>query len=317
MSSDDQEQSSDKNEEGNSESVSGSKSKTKDTESKAEGKNPLDNPEVLTKRKVIINTSTSKQMYSFPTTIRFKTEGKDSSSFFYNFPSTLNKRGASIGYGEKAKIYTEKVLNDKIYDIYRGFDAKKSGPPKYSFGYGRDVCKINKSKNESQLPGPFSYSPYKSFGQNALKFTMSSRYNNKNTMLNVPGPGSYDFHYERQYGNSELINSVKSKFPNEARFKRDEDKTANVLITPGPGAYRSEGIDGKGIIHNSRYSTNLGRSMGGRLAAIGEKLITPGPGAYDFFSDFEGFGRYRFKKPKKNESKTKDEQSKEGTQDDE
>ena len=57
-------------------------------------KDPLYNPEVLTKRKVIINTSTSKAMYQFSTTDRFKTEEKDQSSFYYNLPSTLSKRSA-------------------------------------------------------------------------------------------------------------------------------------------------------------------------------------------------------------------------------
>ena len=42
--------------------------------------------------------------------------------------------------------------------------------------------------------------------------------------------------------------------------------------------------------------------MGKKLATIGEKLVTPGPGAYKFFSDFEGFGNYQFKKIKKSSS---------------
>ena len=278
--------------------------------SKKQKKNPLFNPEVLTKRRVIINTSTSKQMYRFNTTERFKTEDKDQSSFFYNLPSTLSKRGASIGYGQKRQINPLKPLNDKIYDIYRGFDGSgKSGSPRYSFGYGRDVCKINKSKNETNLPGPFSYSPYKSFGENAFKYSMSSRYNNKNTPLNVPGPASYDYISEKRFGNSMLLNSRKTKFSNEMRFK--PFKSSSEVNTPGPGAYTIEGINGTGVIHNSRYYTNLGRSMGMRLARIGEKLITPGPGAYDFFSDFEGFGKYRFKlNKKKGDEKSEKEESK-------
>ena len=42
--------------------------------------------------------------------------------------------------------------------------------------------------------------------------------------------------------------------------------------------------------------------MGMRLAKIGEKFITPGPGAYKFFSDFEGFGNFQFKKLNKSNS---------------
>ena len=56
------------------------------------------------------------------------------------------------------------------------------------------------------------------------------------------------------------------------------------------------------MVYNSKYSNNLGKSMGKKLATIGEKLVTPGPGAYKFFSDFEGFGNYQFKKIKKSSS---------------
>ena len=52
--------------------------------------------------------------------------------------------------------------------------------------------------------------------------------------------------------------------------------------TPSPSSYSPETlIKGSGIIYNSRYKSNLGKSMGSRLGIIGEKLITPGPGSYD------------------------------------
>ena len=42
---------------------------------------------------------------------------------------------------------------------------------------------------------------------------------------------------------------------------------------------------------NSKYNTNLGKTMGMRLNDL-NKSSTPGPGAYEFFSDFEGFYKY-------------------------
>ena len=59
------------------------------------------NPELLSKRNVIINTSTSKQMYSFSHAKRFKPKLTDESQFFYNIPTGMSHRGTSFGYGTK------------------------------------------------------------------------------------------------------------------------------------------------------------------------------------------------------------------------
>ena len=59
------------------------------------------NPELLSKRNVNINTSTSKEMYSFSTARRFEPKKLDESQFFYNISKGLSKRGTSIGYGTK------------------------------------------------------------------------------------------------------------------------------------------------------------------------------------------------------------------------
>ena len=94
-----------------------------------------------------------------------------------------------------------------------------------------------------------------------------------------------------------MRNSPLSKFPQAKRFIYNYNKN------PGPGAYKEESlIKGNGIVYNSKFSNNLGKTMGMRFSKIGEKLITPGPGAYNFFSDFEGFGKYRFRKLKKSSS---------------
>ena len=118
--------------------------------------------------------------------------------------------------------------------------------------------------------------------------------------FNNPGPGSYKFqelNLEGKYGSSALRNSPPIKFPMAQRFKYSDN------LNPGPGAYHEEDlIKGNGVVYNSRYSNNLGKSMGKKLAKIGEKFITPGPGAYKFFSDFEGFGNFQYKKMNKSSS---------------
>ncbi len=265
--------------------------------------NPLFNPELITKRNVIINSSTSKAMYQFSKAERFGSMKKDNSSFFYNLPSVANNRSTSIGYGGRNSfIPSRKGKSDNIYNVPREFDlnAKNNGSPKYTFGYGRDVCRKPMTKDEKSTPGPSSYSPYKKFGENALHYSMSYRYNQPNPNYNNPGPGAYKYQQlnkEGKYGTSELRNSPLSKFPQAKRFIYNYNKN------PGPGAYKEENlIKGNGVVYNSKFSNNLGRTMGIKFSKIGEKLITPGPGAYNFFSDFEGFGKYRFKKLKKSSS---------------
>ena len=77
-------------------------------------------PQLLTKRKVIINDSTSKAMYSFPLSRRLTKFEIDNSSFLYNMPSILNKRSASIGYGNKSNILLpRRGKSDNIYIIYQ------------------------------------------------------------------------------------------------------------------------------------------------------------------------------------------------------
>ena len=61
----------------------------------------LFNPELLSKRSVIINTSTSKAMYGFSKAARFHPVSKDNSPFFYNLPSMQVIVVHSLAMGKK------------------------------------------------------------------------------------------------------------------------------------------------------------------------------------------------------------------------
>ena len=263
----------------------------------------LYNPEIISKRSVIINTSTSKAMYGFSKADRFHTVSKDNSTFFYNLPSMASNRSTFIGYGQKTNFAPSTIgRSQNIYNIPREFDLKSinNGSPKYTFGLGREVCRVPKARDDKSTPGPSTYNPYKKFGENGLHFSMSFRYGGVGRNYNNPGPGSYKFQQinkEGKYGSSTLRNSPLSKFPLAQRFRYSYN------LNPGPGAYKDENfIKGNGFVYNSKYTTSLGKTMGKRLDTVGEKFITPGPGAYKFFSDFEGFGNFQFKKMKKSSS---------------
>ena len=276
---------------------------SKESKTKFDHSQSLFNPELLSKRSVIINTSTSKAMYAFPRAPRFHSLSKDNSTFLYNLPDVANRNGTSIGYGQKTNFVPSTLgRSQNIYNIPREFDLNSgyNGSPKYTFGLSRDVCKVPQTRDEKNSPAPNSYNPYKKFGENGLKYSMSFRYGGSTRNYNNPGPGSYKFeqlNLEGKYGTSTLRNSPPIKFPTAKRFNYNDNSN------PGPGSYHEESlIKGNGVVYNSKYSNNLGKSMGKKLATIGEKLVTPGPGAYKFFSDFEGFGNYQFKKIKKSSS---------------
>ena len=305
---------------------------TKDNSSKKEEtknfnmkKMPFYNPELISKRKVIINTSTSKQMYSFPTSKRFNDYVKDESSFFYNIRTPFTKRSTSFGYGTKVVFSdTNKYpgpgsYNNLPYMNSKGSYANSELPNSQQNKFGNEL-RFKSKTITNETPSPNSYSPetmikgsgiiYNSRYKSNLGKSMGSKLGLIGEKLITPGPGSYDFmsiNKKGKYPSSILSNSIRSSFSKDTRFKPVEDNG-----NPGPDAYRLESmIKGNGIMYNSRYNTNLGKSMGIKLNDL-SKSTTPGPGAYEFFSDFEGFYKYGKKKKGKNGNDEDDEKDENG-----
>ena len=307
----------------NTHSGSGSKIDTKNNESKREEtKNfdmksmPFYNPELVTKRKVIINTSTSKQMYSFPTSKRFHYNIKDESSFFYNLPSTTTKRSTSFGYGTKI-IFSEgnQYPGPGAYNYLqinkKGRYAISEFPNTQQSKFGTDR-RFREQVIISDTPAPNAYNVesmikgsgivYNSRYNSNLGKSMGQRLGKIGEKIITPGPGSYKYINLNKYGkypSSVFQNSQQNKFGKEIRFKPIKENG-----NPAPNAYKLESmIKGNGVIYNSRYVTNLGKTMGMKLNGSARN-VTPGPGAYEFFSDFEGFYKYG-----KNKNKTSEEKS--------
>ena len=244
------------------------------------------NSDILYKSKVIINNSSSKAMYSFPLSERFTKSITDYSSFFYDMPSSLNQRKTSIGYGSKSTILlSRRGKTDNYYNIPSDINPK-SGSPKYTFGYSREICRKPKCLDEKKTPGPSNYFPYKKFGQNGLKYSMSFRYKYKKDPDNFPGPGTYEIPNFRDYHGT--------KFSKAKRFSLYDWKF------PGPGTYDFENLlKGNGVVYNSRFVSNNAKTFGKKLKWIKDKLITPEPGAYESFSEFQGFDRKNYVKIRK------------------
>ena len=252
------------------------------------------NSDILYKPRIIINNSSSKAMYSFPTARRFPKEEEDYSTFFFEKPSTLNQRKAFIGYGNRSTILLNRSgKTDMYYDLPPSINAyAKDGCPKYTFGFSRAVCRVPVSLDQRKTPGPSSYFPYEKFGKNGAKYSMSFRYKYKKEPDNFPGPGSYEIPGLNKQGKYINSNYKNLQIPKFGKSKRFIDYDFNI---PGPGAYNQENLTkGNGIIFNSKFGNSIGRTMGKKLKKMKNKFVTPGPGAYEVFSEFQGLNRRNY-----------------------
>lgn len=144
-----------------------------------------------------INNSKSKQMFSFPKSLRFsKLNSSYEGAKFYDLPDVLSKRSTSFGLGKKYDFTQGKKNTQALfYDHKSDFDLNNSFTPRYSFGIGRD--KYEKVYHECNkyidklIPGPGKYNILKQFGSDAFKYSMKGRNNSTGKELTTPGPGAY------------------------------------------------------------------------------------------------------------------------------
>ena len=263
--------------------------------------NPFITPEVLNKVDVNINSSTSKQMYSFPKGNRFKELRKTSETLFYNLPSTKSHRFAAFGFGGRSD-FTSGLLKNKAqvyYEIPSDFNTRlRNGhSPQYSFGKGREDCKRPTNNIDKNDPGPGAYNVRKPLGSDALKFSLFGRgwdkIDNFRLTRNLPGPG----HYNQKLAINGSGNYPTSTFGNthQLGFSRSERFKVKYNKYPGPGTYENDTIfNNTGYHCDSKWGSNIAKTMHDRppqFYAAYKMSTEPGPGSYDFFSDFEGFQR--------------------------
>lgn len=272
----------------------------KDKENKKEiDHGDIFDPQIVSKRRVNINTSTAKEMYSFGKAQRFKKLQIGRETLFYNLPTVFNKKGQSAGIGIGTKSdFTKgrmKGKTDNYYDIPREFDVFRKNSPQYSFGYGRDVCKRSGTPSNTSYPGPGNYEPYKPLGYDAKKFSLFGRTWNKNWKKkiqghDIPGPGQYphlQINTTGKYPTSLFENSPQSSFSKSNRFNYNYSKY------PPPTAYDPYPFfhNFHGNFFNSTYRSQVPKSLGDRPRDFYTSITstTPGPGSYDIFSDLSGF----------------------------
>ena len=255
-------------------------------------------PQLITKRKVGINTSTSKQMYKFSKAIRFPVLKKPYDAFFYNLPSVKDRFTTTFGIGKKFDFSKDvlKGKTDSYYDIPREFDLKRKNSPQYSFGKGRDLCIMPQFKIDKDTPGVGAYDLRKAFGKDALKFSIFGRewehrkISPMNSFVN-PGPGYYEevlkTNEKGRYSSSIFENTPQVKFIGPERDKVLKNNN------PPPWAYNLGTMFNKtGMQFSSKFNSTIAKTISNRPKEFylpDKKSSYPGPGSYNSFSEFNGY----------------------------
>ena len=250
-----------------------------------------------------LNTSSSKQMYSFPKAERFPKIKRCSSTGFYDIPSTLSKRFTNFGFGNKLDFTAAAKGNNATFHDYRSdFDPKNPHGPKYSFSNGREkygkVYLDSVKMFDKDVPGPGKYNYLKPFGSDCPKYTMKGRNENpvtrKGEFIPGPGPNLYNNVYKMNSSGKYPISNVRNV--NSLNMLDDKTKRSDYIINknPGPGNYEKRTLLGK--IYDSKYVSNEPRSMLWRHKIIDSRSNYPGPGSYKIHSDF---GQYESKNANK------------------
>ena len=158
-----------------------SKSEKEETKSAniyyCKGSKVYHDPQLLSKRKVGINNSTSKQMYKFGKAKRFYSFAKPYTAFFYDIPEVKERFTTTLGIGNKYD-FTKNVMEGKshsYYNIPREFELNRKNTPQYSFGKGRDICKKPEFEVKKCTPGVGTYNLRTELGKDALKFSIIGR----------------------------------------------------------------------------------------------------------------------------------------------
>ena len=255
-------------------------------------------PQLLSKRKVGINTSTSKQMYKFGKEKRFHPFKKPYDAFFYNLPSVKDRFTTTFGYGNKFD-FTKNVMKGKshsYYNVPREFDLRRKNTPQFSFGKGRDICKKPELTIESFTPGVGSYNLRKELGEDALKFSIfgrewDHRRISPSNSLVTPGPGHYEevlkMNGKGKYSSSLYTNTRTINFIGPER-----GKTIDYNYPP-PWAYELGTMFNRtGLQFTSKFNSTIAKTISNRPKDFylpNKQSSFPGPGSYDSFSDFNGY----------------------------
>ena len=269
--------------------------------------------EIISNAKTIhdhpLNSSKSKQLFSFSKSKRFPAPKTQYNTPFYQKNPNLHKntRTCSFGIGNKYD-FTKKFINNPGPNHYKNEKntiknnlKKKKGK---TFGFSREKCLVigHKSlKDFKKVPGVGTYNlkNYKKSGK-SCSFRIKTQISDKSCSL---GPGKYNYiptigenaklnlSVFRSDGFAKInpIGKNKSLLKNKMNFKNKENLKNGVF----EAKFRVVNYDEKfrinktGVFFNTKYSNSkCGKFAKGRRRYLSQKKFVPGPGQYLLPSDF-------------------------------
>mmetsp|Transcript_6729 Transcript_6729/g.11989 ORF Transcript_6729/g.11989 Transcript_6729/m.11989 type:complete len:291 (+) Transcript_6729:201-1073(+) len=250
-----------------------------------------------------VNTSPSKQQYSFAKCDRFKSTKYQGCDNFYELPSALSKRSTTLGRGTKYDFTKERgqgVPPPNAYDQPTDFDRRKPHSPAYKFGISREQAEKQyiegHFKPDPAVPGPGSYTPVKQFGSDARKASLRPRTSALDAMFSShkgPGPAAYS----PKLGFAAKNHDVLSTFKNVGTLSWTSGSSGErfplnreTLKNPGPGKYSPNlEIQANGTYFLSKFKSSMCRTFPHSPRSshkTARSIDTPGPGSYRLPSDF-------------------------------
>lgn len=243
-----------------------------------------------------LNTSKSKNLYTFPKTIRFShtnpsynkniTSLKISTNFFNT------KRSCSFGKGNKSD-FTRSLNKTPAPNNYKQdhltitkSSKKKKGT---SFGFSREKCLIIGTiplKKQALIPGVGSYNLKFLKSSKTCGFRIKTKKINPKNNENI-GPGKYDINSTMGKNNSLFLSRFKNK--GHAKINPLKSNKAKISNKINPTfLYESQfGINGTGKYFNSKFRDHKFMRFGReRRRGVGKGVQGPGPGNYLLPSDF-------------------------------
>lgn len=199
-----------------------------------------------------------------------------SSTFYYEIPTSFQKRAASFGYGSKSDFTRDvgsKLYLDNppptAYNLPTDLSSKRKS---YSFGLSREACEKRAIeghlKCDPSVPGPGTYNYVKPIGSDSSKFSLRPKTTSLDDLFVVsknPGPGTYNpkssIDKKGSYFLSQHKNACAASFSarTSTRFKAF---SRNSNPGPGPGTYdNNEGISREGFYFLTKYRSSGVRSF--------------------------------------------------------
>lgn len=228
-----------------------------------------------------LNSSSSKQEYTFGTSKRTFMKSKEKSAGYVSLPPALSTKSFKFSKGSRI-VFADPTKDNPPIGAYQLASLANSRSTCFEKQALRDTH-IRKSSS----PGPGSYNISSDISKSPIKFSITSRPKTRDVEKS-PGPSEYyvpdSINKVGRYVNSKISSkNVKGLNFTGSRF------ASAISDSPGPGTYADTAVTFSrlGSYYVNPYNSSLAQKFGraSRKTFVLNHDV-PGPGTYTNFSDF-------------------------------